>query len=116
MTNLLFGHHKEIKERLKRKPFIAAQYRRMYPSYGICGCCGLPFAVAHPHTINYRTNIYMAFFAVCDYCFQHRPLSEIEDATRRLFHSWDPQDHSDRELNEMLEETHKDYDLQNRHQ
>lgn len=51
----------------------------------------------------------MGFFAVCDYCFQHRPLSEIEAATRRLFYSWDPRFHYYDELNEMIEETRKDY-------
>lgn len=99
-----------IKERLKRKPLIAALYRIIYPSYGTCGCCGLPWSVAHPHIINYRSKPSWGFFAVCDYCFEHKPLGEIDDATLELHYGRLRRGHDDEDINEMIEETHKDYE------
>lgn len=56
----------------------------------------------------------MGFFAVCEFCWQNKPLSDIEEATRKL-HEDRLKRGIDRDLNEMIEETRKEYDLQNRH-
>ena len=99
-----------IIERLKRKPIVAAIFRRLHPYYSTCGCCGLPWKVAEPHIVKYRTKAYMGFFAVCEYCWQHQPREKIEDATRELYHAWSEMGREERDLDEMLEETRKDYE------
>lgn len=102
MTNL-------IKERLKRIPQIAAIYRIIYPNYSTCRCCGLPWSVADPHIIQYKNKPGLGFFAVCDYCFEHKPLGEIDDATLKLHYERLSRGH-DEDINGMIEETHKEYD------
>jgi len=52
----------------------------------------------------------MGFFAVCEYCWQHQPLEKIEEATRKLYNSWSEKGKELRDLDEMLEETRKDYE------
>lgn len=99
-----------IIERLKRKPIVAAIFRRLHPYYSTCGCCGLPWKVAEPHIVKYRTKAYMGFFAVCEYCWMHQPLEKIEDATRELYHAWSETGREEKDLDEMLEETRKEYE------
>lgn len=98
------------KEHIKRMPLISAIYRKLYPEYGTCGCCGLPWTVAESHCIKYKTIPYMGFFAVCEYCWQHQPLEEIEEATRRLYNSRSEEGKKRNSLEEMIEQTQKDYE------
>ena len=51
----------------------------------------------------------MGFFAVCDYCFEHKPLGEIDDATLKLHYERLSRGH-DEDINGMIEETHKEYE------
>lgn len=99
-----------IIERLKRKPIVAAIFRALHPDYSTCRCCGLPWKVIEHHRVNYRTLPYMGFSAVCEYCWQHQPLEKIEEATRKLYNSWSEKGKELRDLDEMLEETRKDYE------
>ena len=52
----------------------------------------------------------MGFFAVCEYCWQHQPLEEIEEATRRLYNSRSEEGKKRNSLEEMIEQTQKDYE------
>jgi len=83
----------QIIERLKRLPFVAAQYRRLHPSNSTCGCCGLPWAVVTPHSIQMRDPrpgvSGSGFFPVCEYCWQHRPQVEIDNAIVELHRWWE---------------------------
>lgn len=99
-----------IIERLKRKPIVAAMFRALYPDYSTCRCCGLPWNMTESHIVHYRTKPYMGFFAVCEYCWHHQPLEKIEEATRKLYYSRSKKGREERYLDEMLEETRKDYE------
>lgn len=99
-----------IIERLKRKPIVAAIFRALHPCYSTCRCCGLPWKVTEPHLVHYINAPGMGFFAVCEYCWQQKSREQIEDATRKLYHSWSERAKELRDLDEMLEATRKDYE------
>ena len=97
---------------MKRLKPIAAIYRRLYPSYSTCGCCGLPWDVVKPHFI--KLTEYIDFFPVCEWCWQHRKLADIDYAVIKIHREWlqfyekegleMPYD-----IDEMIEATHMDY-------
>ena len=101
---------KQIKEKLKRRPFVSSVYRVLYPSYGTCHCCGLPWSVADPHCVNYKGTSGAGFFAVCDYCFRHETLQKIDEATCKLHLKWLEMGHNETDIEEMIEQTHKEYE------
>lgn len=107
-----------ILERIKRTPFIAGVYRMMHPSFSACGCCGLPWAVAKNHTVDMvectDEHCGSGFFTVCEWCWQHKPIEEIDDAIKKLYRYWvaDGFVHDYEPpytLGDMLKKAHEDY-------
>ncbi len=75
-------------ERLKRLPIVTRVYRSLHPYDGICGCCGLPWSAVTLHFVDLDGLNTSGFFVVCEYCFGHRELSEITEASQELWRKW----------------------------
>ncbi|MGN1155688.1 MAG: hypothetical protein ACI4TK_05890 [Agathobacter sp.] len=73
-------------EKVKRYPRIARIYRRLNPTYGTCGCCGLPWNKVKIHHINVTPHL--GYFAFCEYCFQHCSFEEMNQAVSDLWQLW----------------------------
>lgn len=73
-------------EKLKRHPLIARIYRHLYPEYGTCGCCALPWNKVEIHHISVTPDL--GYFAFCEYCFRHRSFEEMNKAVSDLWQRW----------------------------
>lgn len=93
---------------------MAKIFRKLHPSDGTCGICGLPWSSCMPfHNIEMvkctDDHHGEGFFPVCEYCWQHESLDAILTAVRRLHKEWVRLGHTTYELVDMIDATFRDY-------
>lgn len=79
-------YHSDLIEKLKRKKCVVRVYRRLYPQYGTCGCCGLPWPVVQIHHIDVTNDL--GYFAFCEHCFQHKSFEDLRNSATELWRRW----------------------------
>ena len=106
-------------ERIKRTGLLVRYYQTLHPDNSTCGCCGLPWAVVKPHSIDMVecTNEHsgQGFFPVCEWCWQNKPYIEIVNAVINLHEFWAINGRLEGyeppyTLQEMLKKTREDYE------
>lgn len=70
-------------ERIKRLPFVVKAYQILYPSYGTCEICGLPWSVCKPKFIALSDSL--GTFSLCEHCWSKSTLSEAMEAHTRTY-------------------------------
>jgi hypothetical protein len=70
-------------ERIKRLPFVVKAYQILYPSFGTCGICGLPWSVCKPKFIALSDSL--GTFSLCEHCWSKATLSEAMEAHTRTY-------------------------------
>ena len=104
---------KNIFERLKRLPFVAALLRMKHPYESHCFICHLPWSSCKHHFVDLTEctdeHCGEGFFTVCEYCWQRASWDEIGRSVVELHSWWQRDGHNELTLIEMLEKAHKDY-------
>lgn len=70
-------------ETIKRLPFVAMAYQKLYPNYSTCEICGLPWSVCKPKAV--ALNDSYGVFAVCEHCWNKATLLEVLEAHTRTY-------------------------------
>ena len=97
-----------IKEEIKRLPFVVSAYKQIYRSESCCGICNLPWSVCGHEHIDI-TDKYGVFY-VCPYCWENNDLQTILKATTQGYLSQFHSCSTDEDKAHFLEE-HKLVDI-----
>lgn len=70
-------------ERIKRLPFVVRAYQTLYPSFGTCEICSLPWSVCKPKSIELSDSF--GTFSLCEHCWSKATLPEVMEAHARTY-------------------------------
>jgi len=71
---------------LKNRKVIAKFVAPLFPSYGTCGRCGLPWSVCNGHITNYSPH--QGCFPLCEDCWNETTIEERIPYYRQLYDRW----------------------------
>lgn len=70
-------------ERIKRLPFVVRAYQILYPSYGTCEICGLPWSVCQPKVVKLSDSL--GTFSLCKHCWDMATLSDVMESHTKTY-------------------------------